>query len=193
MTDAWAEADAASQSNAGQGGQQNRQDAYGKQPSRVFSGGGGGPTLMNRSHPVGTERTGIIITPLYDQQRTKMGTGDLLFWKNGKPSTLAEGGDPKDPVKDTVIELDTEYVMDAAEATALQREEPYEGGERRDFIGKEMKAFMSAVKDARRRGIQLSSDEDFVGKRYTVKRVSTKPNPHGGDPIKVHAFRIDNA
>lgn len=196
QTDPWAAADAAQ--NGSTSGPASRQEAYGSGPSRLFGTGGGAPTLFNKSHPVGTERTGIITKAPYDQQRTKMGTGELLFWQNGEKGPVtnpvnAATGQPNRPVLDTVIELSTEYVMDQAEAGALNRDSIYEGTDRRDFVGKELKAFQDAIKDAVSRGIQLNSDADMVGKRLTKKRVSTKPNPHGGDPIKVHAYRIDNA
>lgn len=185
--DPWAEEQ--EQQNAG-----GRQEAYGSAPSSLFGSGGGAPSLFNKGHAVGTERAGIITKAPYSQQRTKRGSNDPLFWSiDNKPKTLAEGGDRQRPVNDDVIEIDTEYTMDQAEAAILDREEPYEGGERRVFVGRERKAFMAAIKDAVKRGIQLTCDEDMVGKRLTVKRVATQKNPHGGDPIKVHAYRIDNA
>lgn len=189
--DPWAEQQ--EQQNAG-----GRQEAYGNGPSRLFGAEGGAPSLFNKTHAVGTERTGIITKAPYDQQRTKMGSGEPLFWQAGEKQPVTapanpHTGQPNRPVNDTVIELDTEYVMDQAEATALNRETPYEGGERRDFVGRELKAFKEAIKDAVARGIRLTCDDDMVGKRLTKKRVATKPNPHGGDPIKVHAYRIDNA
>lgn len=195
MTDVWADADAASQGSTG-----TRQDAYSTPaagPSRLFGAEGGAPSLFNKSHPVGTERTGIITKAPYDQQRTKMGSGEPLFWqpgnKLGTDAVNPTTGQPNRPVHDTIVEVETDYAMDAQEAGLLNRDEPYEGGDRRVFVGKEIKAFKDAIKDAVKRGVQLTSDEDMVGKRLTQKRVSTKPNPHGGDPIKVHTFRIDNA
>ena len=185
--DPWAEQQ--EQQNAG-----SRQEAYGNAPSGLFGSEGGAPSLFNKSHAVGTERTGIISKAPYSQQRTKRGTNEPLFWGiDNKPKILNEGGQSNRPVNDDVIEIDTEYVMDQAEAAILDRDEPYEGGERRVFVGRERKAFKEAIKDAVKRGIRLTCDEDMVGKRLTVKRVATQKNPHGGDPIKVHAYRIDNA
>lgn len=192
MTDVWADADKQNQDS--------RQGAYAAPaagPSRLFGAEGGAPSLFNKSHPVGTERTGIITKKPYDQQRTKMGSGEPLFWqpgnKLGTDAVNATTGQPNRPVLDTVIEVETDYAMDAQEAGLLNRDESYEGGDRRIFVGKEIKAFKDAIKDAVQRGVQLTSDADMVGKRITQKRVSTKPNPHGGDPIKVHTYRIDNA
>lgn len=199
MSDVWAQAEQARTSTtAPAAGGESRQDAYSQGSSRLFGAEGGAPSWFNKSHPVGTERTGIITKEPYDQQRTKMGSGEPLFWQAGSKSPVIDAvntatGQKNRPVMDTVIELDTEYVMDGAEATALNREAPYDGTDRRDFVGKELKAFKEAIADAVKRGIQLTCDADMVGKRLTKKRISTKPNPHGGEPIKVHAYRIDNA
>lgn len=178
---------------------ETRQEAYGSGQSRLFGGEGGAPSLFNKTHAVGTKRTGIITKAPYDQQRTKLGSGEPLFWGQGKgqPPTTdaidAATGQRNRPVMDTVIELDTEYTMDASEAARLGREEAYEGGERRVFVGREIKPFKDAIKDAVKRGVQLTCDEDMVGKRLTVERSREERNPHGGDTIKHHTFRIDNA
>lgn len=193
--DPWAQA-AGSNGQAGESSQGDRQAAYGSGPSRLFAPAtGGAPSLFNASHPVGTERTGIITKAPYDQQRTKLGgpdNGKPLFWPVGQggPTTDPESGRK---VMDTVIEIETEYVMDQDEAVALNREKPYEGGARRVFVGREIEAFMKAIEDANRRGVGLVDDDSMVGKRLTVKRISQRPNPHGGQSIKEHAFRIDNA
>lgn len=195
MTDVWAEADAASQGQAQQG--ESRQAAYGSGPSRLFGNEGGAPSLMNKSHPVGTKRSGIVTKAPYDQQRTNM-KGELLFWVAGQKSPQPVAVDPNTgqknrPVMDTVVEIDTEYTMDQAEALALNRDTPYEGGARRVFVGKELKAFKEAIGAAVKAGVPLTCDEDMVGKRLTVHRVSQKPNPNGGDSIKIHTFAIENA
>jgi len=195
MTDVWSEADAAAQGQAPQG--ESRQSAYGAGPSRLFGNEGGAPSLFNKSHPVGTERSGIITKAPYDQQRTSM-KGEPLFWVAGEKSPKPVAVDPNTgqrnrPVMDTVIEIDTEYTMDAAEAALLNRDTPYEGTARRVFVGKELKAFKDAIGKAVAAGVPLTCDEDMVGKRVIVKRVGQKPNPNGGDPIKIHEFRIENA
>jgi hypothetical protein len=173
-------------------------------PSGLFTTGGevAGPSLFNKTHPVGTERTGIIAKPPYDRHSTNM-KGELKYWENttrnkrgDKPVTDAiskVNGKPNDPVMDTVIVLDTEYQMDAAEAVALSREEPFEGGRRSVTISTDKKLVIEAIQDANRRGIVIRGDADMVGKRLTVKRTGQRPNPHGGDTIKEHAYRIDNA
>jgi hypothetical protein len=197
MTDVWAEADAASQGNAGQQQGESRQAAYGNKQSRLFGNEGGAPSLFNKHHPVGTERSGIIKKAPYDQQRTNM-KGELLFWVAGQKSPQAVAVDPNTgqknrPVMDTVVEIKTEYTMDAAEAAALNRETPYEGTDRRVFVGKELKAFKEGIAAAVENGVPLTCDEDMVGKRLIQKRIGQKPNPNGGDSIKIHTFTIENA
>jgi ribosomal protein S16 len=200
MSDPWAAAQSASSpASTAPAGESQLADSYGQEESQLFSGGGegAGPSLFNKTHPVGTERTGIIVKPPYDRHSTNM-KGELKYWQQGEKQPVTNAvnpatGQPNRPVMDTVIVLDTEYQMDAAEAAALGREAPYEGGQRSDTISKDMKLVMEAIADAVKRGVQITKGADMVGKRYTKKRVSQKPNPHGGDPIKEHSYRIDNA
>ncbi len=196
MTDAWAAAQA-QMNNGGQAdaGQSERQDAYQQQGSRLFGGEAGPPSLFNKTHPVGTKRGGRITKAPYDQQRTKMNSGEPLFWQQGTKSPVTDAVNPvtgakNRPVNDTVIELETGYVMDANEAAMTNREEAYEGGARRDFVGKEIAAFKEAMKDAIARGIKLTCDADMVGLWVLKERIGTKPNPNGGDPIKIHRYEI---
>lgn len=174
------------------------------QPSQLFAGGGEGigPSLFNKTHPVGTERTGIIAKPTFDRQSSNI-KGVPVYWpkgRGGKPTTEPRDpatNEPNRPVMDTVIVLDTEYTMDAAEAQALQREEPFEGGRRSRIIARkeDKDKLIAAIQDYNRRNPKnpITKDGDMVGKRFTDKRVATRVNPEGGDPIKIHEFRIDLA
>jgi hypothetical protein len=199
MSDPWAAAQSAgTPASTTPVGDSQLADSY-DSPSSLFAPGGegAGPSLFNKTHPVGTERTGIIAKAPYDRHSTNM-KGELKYWQQGekKPVTNAfhpVTNQPNRPAMDTVIVLDTEYQMDAAEAAALGREEPFEGGRRSVTVSTDMKLVKEAIADAIKRGMTIRGDADLEGKRLTVKRVSQRPNPHGGDPIKEHAYRIDNA
>ncbi len=199
--DPWAAANAAQTGASADGQGESRQDAYqgsGNGQSRLFGSEGGAPSLFNKSHKVGTKRSGIITKAPYDQQRTKMGSGEPLFWQAGEKSPVTapvnpHTGQKNRPVNDTVIEISTDYAMDAEEAALTNRETPYDGGARRVFVGKELKAFKDAISKAVEGGMRLTCDADLVGKKLTVERTGMKPNPNGGDPIKIHSFLIENA
>lgn len=201
QTDPWAAAQAQTTPStpAAQNGGSGLAEGYSSPESQLFSGGGGaGPSIINKTHAVGTVRTGIIAQAPYDRQSTTM-KGELKFWQEGGSKPVLEPvdsrtGQPNRRVMDTVLVLDTEYAMDAAEAAALGRDTPFEGG-RRSFTagGETLKLLREAIRDANKRGVRITCDEDMVGKRFTIKRVGQKPNPHGGDPIKIHEVRIDNA
>lgn len=174
--------------------------AYADQPSGIFAGSGGaGPSLMNKTHPVGTSRTGIVAKPPYLRQSTNQ-KGEPKFWQQGsnQPVTNAvdAAGQPNRKVMDTIVELDTEYQMDAQEAAMLNREAPFEGGRRSiTLAGDKLKAFIKAVQayNASHPTAPITGDPDMVGKRVTETRVATKPNPNGGDPIKIHEYQIADA
>lgn len=176
-------------------------DSYADEPSGLFGGGeGAGPSLLNKTHPVGTSRTGIVTKPPTSRHSTTV-KGEPKYWQEGsnKPVTDAVNpitGKPNRPVKDTVIALDTEYEMTADEAMALNREEPYAGTNRSITLsGDKLKAFKKAMfaYNAANPAAPLTSDRDLVGKRITETRVAQKPNPNGGDPIKIHEYEITNA
>lgn len=198
--DAWAAADAASRGATANGdGQSQLADGYQPAASQLFSGGdGAGPSLMNQTHAVGTERSGTIVKAPYDRHSTNM-AGKLKYWQDGQNKPVLEAvnpttGQPNRKVWDTVIVLDTDYVMSAEEAKTIGREAPFEGGRRCVILaGADLKAFKKAMEDAATRGIRLTSDADFEGLKLTVNRVSEKPNPNGGHSIKEHAFRLDRA
>lgn len=197
--DPWAAADNATiGQNGGSGGQSQMADSYAGQPSQLFSGGdGAGPSILNKTHPIGTERVGIIAKPPYDRHSTNM-EGKLKYWQDGKDAPVLDAVNPATrdnnrKVLDTIVVLDTDYVMDAAEAKATGREQPFEGGQRSLILsGKELKKFKAEIgRVAQDLGIR--SDKDLVGLQVRVKRVSEEPNPKGGPTIKHHEFRIEKA
>jgi hypothetical protein len=174
--------------------------SYGQEESQLFKSGGdqAGPSIINKMHGVGTRRTGIIIKPPYDRHSTNT-KGELKFWQQGsqKPVTNAVNpitAQPNRAVMDTVLVLDTEYTMDATEAAAINREVPFEGGQRSFTAGGEkLKQLHKAIEKANERGVSITKGADMVGKRFIVEVTALKPNPNGGDPIKVLDIRIDNA
>ena len=197
--DPWAEADAATSGASTQnGGGSQLGESYAGKPSQLFSGGeGAGPSILNKTHKIGTTRTGIIAKPTYDRQSTNQ-KGEKRYWQDGQNSPVTDAVNPithqpNRPVWDTVVVLDTDYVMSAEEAKAVNRETPYEGGQRSLILsGDDLKKFRIAVKKVAGK-LGITCDEDMVGKRVTVTRAAEKPNPNGGDSIKIHEFEISAA
>src|SRR5882757_2266709 len=99
--------------------------------SQLFGGRVLPPSLLNKTHTLGTERTGLIVTAPYDVQSRDFATKKPKFWAN---SPLPDGSkisyepldyitkEPLRPVLDTVIELATDYRFDAAECAAVKRD-----------------------------------------------------------------------
>lgn len=199
QTDPWAAASATA-TPASNGNSSQLADSYEDQESQLFSGGeGAGPSIINKTHPVGTIRTGIIAKKPFDRQSTNT-KGELKYWQQGEQQPVTNPIDPRTnqpnrKVMDTVVVLDTEYVMDAAEAAALGRDVPFEGGQRSFTAGGEnlkllrdaIKAFNANPAHAARK---ITGGAAMVGLRFTINRVAQKPNPHGGDPIKVHELTL---
>ncbi len=187
MSDPWAAAQAGNTaSQAGDDSQVIPSQQEGE--SQLFGGGASAPSLLNKTHGLGTMRTGIITKAPYDRQKVDYNTKKPLFWGQEKPKSVDEGGDPKQPVMDTFLELSTDYVMDAAEAAATGRETPFEGSER-VFVagGHDLKALRKAVMDA-----GITSGAAMVGKRIYVKRVAQRPNKTG-NPSWVLEIKITAA
>jgi hypothetical protein len=196
MTDVWAAAQA--QGNTGTApanGESQLAGSYEDQESQLFSGGeGAGPSIINKTHPVGTSRTGIIAKKPYDRHSTNT-AGKLKFWQQGSQQPVLEPlsptGQTNRPVMDTVLVLDTDYVMDTAEAAALSREVPYEGGQRSFTAGGEnLKLLRKAIEtfnaNPAHASRKITGGASMVGLRFTINRVGQKPNPNGGDTIKIH-------
>lgn len=122
------------------------------------------PSLFNKTHGVGTERSGIIVKrPEKRQARffKEGGTGALKFWGNdGKPTA----DDTGKPVWDEVFVLDTDYRMTAAELEEAEMDE--DNGQRGVFAGGDMlRAIKEAIKKAKAR-----NRDQLVGARLTLKR-----------------------
>jgi len=175
--------------------------------SLLFSSGATAPALFNKTHPLGSERTGII-TGMDDKQDQDFNTKTPKYWslskvggeKRDKAITTdaidQPTGKPNRPVMVTHISLDTGYRITEAECISTGRDVAYVGqdeGKRIEVVGGfDYAEFAKAMTEARARGINLASPADLIGKRLTKKRVGQKPNP-GGNPSWVNAYRIDNA
>jgi hypothetical protein len=140
-------------------------------------GGERRPSILNKTHGVGATVTGIIADVPYDKQsrfyKANGGMGDLKFWgKEGKPTKDAIGADgkPNRPVMDTVVPIDTEYRLTAAELA--EKEMDSDSGARSWSVGggEELAAFRKAIRAAR-----LSSRDQLVGKRITITRTGKRP------------------
>ncbi len=198
MTDAWAAAQA-QQNNGGQAAETSsqvmpEQTAPGQQ-SQLFGGPAGSPSLFNKTHLLGSKRRGVVTKEPYDRQKIDFNTKQPLFWpridhpaaEKRKPVSIADGGDPQQPVMDTFIEMDTEYGdQTPAEAAATGRSEPYEGSERTLVVGgADLKALKKALSEAAPGVVKPG----LVGNTIEGRRVGQKPNP-GGNPSWITEFTI---
>ncbi len=171
--------------------------------SLLFGQGPSAPILMNKTHPLGTERSGII-RKMSDVQDKDYNSKLPKFFSRSKvggkgvctDAIDASTGQPNDPVMVTHIELDTDYRITEAECIATSRDTSYiatDDGKRIEVVGGfDFKPFREAMEAARAAGINLASPADLIGKRLTVKRAGQKPNP-GGNPSWIKTYRIDNA
>lgn len=161
-------------------------------PSLLFSQGGVAPSLFNKTHFLGAERTGIITKAPYDRQDQDFSAKVLKYWSTSKVDGKATTTDPIDgptgtpnrPVMSTHIELSTDYRMSAQECAAIGRDVAFVGQDdgSRVFVvtGKQgFEAFRKAIGDAIASGVSITKDEDLVGLRLMVKRVSQTPNVKG--------------
>jgi hypothetical protein len=200
MTDVWAAAQGKPANTGQPAGESQIADSYEEQESQLFSGGeGAGPSIINKTHRVPSKRTGIIAKAPYDRHSTNV-AGKLKFWQDGQNSPVLEPinpvtGQPNRKVMDTVLVLDTDYVMSAEEAKALGRETPYEGG-RRSFTagGENLKLLRKAIEtynaNPANASRKITGGKSMMGLRFTIDRVAEKPNPNGGDTIKVHEIEL---
>lgn len=174
-------------------------------PSLIFTGSGLAPSLFNKTHGLNVARTGIITKAPYNQQSRDYNTKSPKFWsaskKDGKATTTDAvdhiTGQPNRPVIDVMVELDTDYTMDAAEAVAVGRDPQGIGDDdgARVFAisGKHaMKAFKDAISAAVAAGIPITGDADLVGLRFLAMRTGQTPNP-GGNPSWLYAIKLERA
>lgn len=175
--------------------------------SLLFSQGPSAPSLFNKTHQVGTSRSGII-TGMEDKQDQDFNAKAPKYWSTSKVGgpkrnhaiTLDAIDEPTGqrnrPVMVTHITLDTDYRITEAECVATGRDLAYVGqddGKRVDVVGGfDYEPFGKAMQEARSRGITLEKPADLIGKRLTKTRVAQKPNP-GGYPSWINGYRIDNA
>lgn len=191
MTDPWSTTQNTS-TTAPQGGEggSNLAESFAGEGSQLFGGGGRPTSLFNKTHQLGTERTGIITAAPYDVHSTDFNTKKPKYWGADRKPVL-EALDPNTgeklrPVKDTVIELDTEYRQSQQEATALGKDfNPNDDGARAATIsGQDLKTLR---KEIGRLGIR--SEAEMVGLRFTMKRAGQKPNP-GANPSWVNEITL---
>ncbi len=197
-TDPWAAAQAAMNGGAQAPAGESQVVPEQEQESQLFGGGAVAPSLANKTHRIGSERRGKITKAPYDKQKVDFNTKKPLFWSDteNKPKPIDEGGNPKRPVMDTFVEVMTDYVMDAAEASETGREAPYEGGERVFVAGgatlKLLRKAMETYNKDARNTMPIRRGADLVGKDLVYRRTGQKPNP-GGSPSWIEEIEILNA
>lgn len=202
MTSAFA--DAANQV-AGASGTQVAQDTAGNltqsfagEQSQLFGGQILPPSLLNKTHQLGSERTGKIVEAPYDVHARDFNTKEPKYFyrtpvlENGKMrkvgplATDPQTGQKNDPVKDTVIVLQTGYKFDQAEANAVGRDINLDDDGKRAFYasGDDLKQLRAEI-----RRLGLRNESEFVGLTFTVKRIGQKPNP-GGNPSWITELKL---
>lgn len=172
--------------------------------SMLFNSGPGAPSLFNKTHPLGSERGGIIVS-LTDKQDVDFNSKAPKFWsasKTGGPQRNSAvttdaidrvTGAKNEPVMTVHVELQTDYRITEAECVATGRDVAYVGqdtGTRVEVIGGyDVKAFAEAMTKARAAGVNLAGPQDLIGLRLDKKRIGQKPNP-GGNPSWINAYRL---
>jgi hypothetical protein len=127
------------------------------------------PSLFDKTHDVGTSRTGIIMKAPEERQSRFYkagGQGALKFWGlDGKPTENPNGPTgPNRPCMDTVFVLQTDYRLNEHQLADRGMEE--DTGARGVFASGELKkAIREAIKKA---GAKKRSD--LVGARLTLTR-----------------------
>lgn len=177
--------------------------------SLLLNPGASAPSLFNKTHFLGTSRTGII-TKTEDKQDQDFNAKAPKYWSLSKVGGEMRNratttdvidqptGQPNKPVMVAHISLDTDYRMDQGEALAVNRPADYgqtDDGKRVLVVGGfDLKTFYEAVGEARARGIVINVIEDLIGKRITATRSGQVPPKNGvGNPSWVMSYRIDNA
>jgi len=197
--DPWSSAAAQGAANTAPAGDgDNLAESYAEEESQLFGGGPSYPSLLNKTHLLGSVRTGIILKAPYDVHARDFNTKLPKYWQEGddKPVTNAVNpttGQKNTAVKDTVFELSTDYRMDAGERAAVGRDDSFEDDGTRVFHAGayDLKATKEALKrDAGPLGIRTG--KDLVGKRITVTRKAQRPNP-GGNPSWIIEVKFSKA
>ena len=208
MTDVWAQAETSTAAASPQANGESQIVPPADAESQLFKQRGASyPSLFNKTHQLGTERTGVItkVTDVHSRFYSTDGPGDLKYWedstkgqKGSKPVPDAVSkvtGRRNEPVWDTHFELETEYRISPAECAAIGRKPEYvdEDKGKRVFTagGYDLGVVREALADAAP-GLGLTRTADLIGKRLTVKRVGQKPNP-GGNPSWVLEVKFSRA
>jgi hypothetical protein len=178
----------------------NLTESFAGQGSQLFSGPVMPSSLFNKTHGLGTSRTGKITTAPYDVQSRDFNSKLPKFWANtpviganGKPSKVTTNatdhvtGEALRPILDTMVILATEYRFDAAESAAIGRDAtmPDDGTRAAYVSGDDLKQLKSEI----RRIGGIRSEEDMVGLTFTMTRVGQKPNP-GGNPSWINKIEL---
>ena len=132
------------------------------------------PALFDKTHDVGTSRTGIITEPPKPKQSrfyAAGGKGDLKYWgDDNKPTSEARDrdGKPRKPVLDEVFVLQTEYRLTKAQLDKRDMDE--DPGLRGVFAGgDQLRAIKTAIRKAR-----VKNRAALVGMRLTLTRTGQK-------------------
>lgn len=163
----------------------NLTQSFAGEQSQLFSGPVLPPSLLNKTHQLGTERTGKLTAAPYDVQARDFNTKAPKFYlktpdaqgkKVGPVAVDPTTGEKNDPVKDTVIVLATDYRFDAAEAAAVGRDAnmPDDGSRAFYASGDDLKQLRSEI-----RRLGLRNEQEMIGLTLTVKRAGQKQNPGG--------------
>lgn len=176
----------------------------------LFGGGGKSlPSLFNKTHFAGTERTGIItdIKDVHSRELIKgddgkFSSGGLKYWEDGnsgkgvRPVTYPVSkvtGKQNRPVMDTHFLLATEYRMTEQEAGAVQRSADFanedDGG--RAFVvplgSPPMRAAIEAYNASPEgKADPIAKPEDLLTKRLTAKRLAN-PGEKRNEIIRITA------
>jgi hypothetical protein len=177
----------------------NLTESFVGQGSQLFSGPVMPSSLFNKTHGLGTSRTGKITVAPYDVQSRDFRSKLPKFWANtpvivdGKPRKVTTNthdhvtGEALRPVLDTMVILATEYRFDAAECAAIERDAtlPDDGTRAAYVSGDDLKQLKSEI----RRIGGIRSEEDMVGLTFTMTRVGQKPNP-GANPSWINKIEL---
>jgi hypothetical protein len=173
----------------------NLTTSFAGEQSQLFGGPVLPPSLLNKTHLLGTERVGRITAKPYDVHSRDMATKKPKYWPK---SPLADGkkiaftptdhitGEKLDPVKDTVIVLATEYRFTPGEAAAVNRDANLPDDGTRAFYasGEDLKRIRAEIQ---RLGVR--SEQEMIGMTLSVKRIGQKPNP-GGNPSWITEIKL---